>query len=143
MHKAGEWNAVSRAATPTPTQEQFHKDMCSYTVLQPIPMKQFFLFYLLTLAALTISLKAETCLSTQASLIHQDTAKTLGLKGKDVSIAITKIGDKDKTMKTKEYNVQLTCIDTNKHCTVKAIVIHCISDKILAVKTLHLPEVLG
>lgn len=62
-------------------------------------------------------------------------AETLGLKGKEMSTTINKIGDKDKTMKTKEYNVQLTCIDTIKHFTVKAISIHSISDKILAVKT--------
>ncbi|XP_068738317.1 uncharacterized protein [Montipora capricornis] len=46
-------------------------------------------------------------------------------------------------MKTKEYNVQLTCIDNNKRFTVKAIGIHSISDEIPAVKTSHLPEVLG
>lgn len=46
-------------------------------------------------------------------------------------------------MKTKEYNVQLTGIDSNKRFTIKAIGIHSISDKIPAVKTSHLPEVLG
>lgn len=46
-------------------------------------------------------------------------------------------------MKTKEYNVQLTCIDSNKRFTIKAIGIHSISDKVPAVKTSHLPEVLG
>ena len=45
-------------------------------------------------------------------------------------------------MPLKEYNVQLTCIDNNNRFTIKAIGIHSISDKILAVKTLHLPEVL-
>ena len=79
----------------------------------------------------------------QISLIRQDTAETLGLKGKDVSITITKVGGEDETMKTKEYNVQLTCIDSNKRFTIKAIGIHSISDKIPAVKTSHLPEVLG
>ena len=68
---------------------------------------------------------------------------SLGLKGKDVSITITKVGGEDETMKTKEYNVQLTCIDNNKHFTVKAIGIHSISDEIPAVKTSHLPQVLG
>ena len=79
----------------------------------------------------------------QVSLIRQETAETLGLKGKDVSITITKVGGEDETMKTKEYNVQLTCIDNNKRFTVKAIGIHSISDEIPAVKTSHLPEVLG
>lgn len=79
----------------------------------------------------------------QVSLIRQDTAETLGLKGRDVSITITKVGGEDETMKTKEYNVQLTCIDNNKRFTIKAIGIHSISDQIPAVKTSHLPEVLG
>ena len=79
----------------------------------------------------------------QVSLIRQETAETLGLKGKDVSITITKVGGEDEAMKTKEYNVQLTSIDNNKRFTVKAIGIHSISDKIPAVKTSHLPEVLG
>jgi len=55
----------------------------------------------------------------QVSLIRQDTAETLGLKGKDVSITITKVGGEDETMKTKEYNVQLSCIDNNKRFTIK------------------------
>ncbi|XP_068687785.1 uncharacterized protein [Montipora foliosa] len=79
----------------------------------------------------------------QVSLIRQETAETLGLKGKDVSITITKVGGEDETMKTKEYSVQLTCIDNNKRFTVKAIGIHSISDEIRAVKTSNLPEVLG
>ena len=79
----------------------------------------------------------------QVSLIRQETAETLGLKGKDVSITITKVGGEEETMKTKEYNVQLTCIDNNKRFTVKAIGIHSISDEVPAVKTSHLPEVLG
>ena len=79
----------------------------------------------------------------QVSLIQQETAETLGLKGKDVSITITKVDGEDETMKTKEYNVQLTCIDNNKCFTVKAISIQSISDEIPAVKTSHLPEVLG
>ncbi|XP_068747415.1 uncharacterized protein [Montipora capricornis] len=79
----------------------------------------------------------------QVSLIRQETAETLGLKGKDVSITITKVGGEDEAMKTKEYNVQLTCIHNNKRFTVKAIGIHSISDEIPAVKTSHLPEVLG
>ena len=77
----------------------------------------------------------------QESLIRQDTAEILSLKGKDVSITITKVGGEDETIKTKEYNVQLTCID-NKRFTIKAIGIHSISDEIPAVKTSHLPEIL-
>ena len=38
----------------------------------------------------------------QVNLFRQDTSETLGLKGKDVSITITKVGGEDETMKTKE-----------------------------------------
>ncbi|XP_020622981.1 uncharacterized protein LOC110060533 [Orbicella faveolata] len=79
----------------------------------------------------------------QVSLIRQDTAETLGLKGKDVSITITKVGGEEESMKTKEYKIQLTCIDTGKRFTVKAIGIQSISDEIPTVKTSHLPELLG
>ena len=44
-------------------------------------------------------------------------------------------------MKTKEYRVQLICIDDNKRYTVNAIGIDNISDEIP--KTSHLPELLG
>ncbi|XP_022781652.1 uncharacterized protein LOC111322749 [Stylophora pistillata] len=66
-----------------------------------------------------------------------------GAQGKDVSITITKVGGEEETIETKEYNVHLTCIDNNKRFNVKAIGIHSISDEIPAVKTSHLPEVLG
>lgn len=79
----------------------------------------------------------------QVSLIRHDTAETLGLKGKDVSITITKVGGEEESIKTKEYKVQLTCIDTGKRFTVKAIGIQRISDEIPTVKTSHLPELLG
>lgn len=79
----------------------------------------------------------------QVSLIRKETAETLGLKGKDVSVTITKVGGEEETMKTKEYKVQLICIDDNKRYTVKAISIDSISDEIPKVKTSHLPELLG
>ena len=47
----------------------------------------------------------------QISLIRQDTAKIFGLKGKDISITITKVGGEEETMKTKEYKVQVASID--------------------------------
>ena len=80
----------------------------------------------------------------QVSLMRQDTAEILGLKGKDISITITKVDGEEETMETKDYKVQLTSIDDNKRFTVKAIGIHTISDEIPAVKILisHFPELL-
>lgn len=71
----------------------------------------------------------------QISLIKQETAETLGLKGKDASVTITKVGGEEETLKTKEYTIQLTSIDDNKRSTI--------SDEIPPVKTSHLPELLG
>ena len=79
----------------------------------------------------------------QVSLIRQETADTLGLKGKDVSVTVTKVGGEEETMKTKTYRVELICIDDNKRYTVNAIGIDNISDEIPKVKTSHLPELLG
>ena len=70
-------------------------------------------------------------------------ANILGLKGKDVSVTVTKVGDEEETMKTKEYRVQLICVDDNKRYTVNAIGIDNISDEIPKAKTSHLPELLG
>ena len=60
-----------------------------------------------------------------------------------MSITITKVGSEEETMKTKEYKVQLTCIDNNKRFTVQVIGIDSISDEIPTVKTSYLPELLG
>ena len=79
----------------------------------------------------------------EVSLIRQETADTLGLKGKDVSVTVTKVGGEEETMKTKKYRVQLICIDENKRYTVIAIGIDNISDEMPKVKTSHLPELLG
>ena len=79
----------------------------------------------------------------EVSLIRQETGDTLGLKDKDVSVTVTKVGGEEETMKTKKYRVQLICIDENKRYTVSAIVIDNISDEMPKVKTSHLPELLG
>lgn len=79
----------------------------------------------------------------QISLINKETAETLGLKGKDASVTITKVGGEEETLKTKQYTIQLTSIDDNKRFTVKAIDIPTISDEITTVNTSHLPELLG
>ena len=79
----------------------------------------------------------------QISLIRQSTAETLGLKGKDTSVTITKVGGEEETIRTKEYKVQLSSIDNNTRFTVKAIGIPSISDEIGTVKTSHLPEHFG
>ena len=60
----------------------------------------------------------------QISLIKQETAESLGLKGKDASITITKLGGEEETLKTKEYTIKLTSIDDNKSFTVSSRYTH-------------------
>ena len=44
----------------------------------------------------------------QVSLIRKETAATLGLKGKDTSVTITKVGGEEETIKTKVYKVPVS-----------------------------------
>ena len=60
-----------------------------------------------------------------------------------MSVTVTKVSGKEETMKTKEYRVQLICIDDNKRYTINATGIDNITDEIPKVKTSHLPELLG
>lgn len=78
----------------------------------------------------------------QVTLICFDTAESLGLKGKDTSVTIAKVGGEEETIRTKEYRVPVSSIDDRKKYSIKAIGIHSISDEILGVKTSHLPELL-
>ena len=42
------------------------------------------------------------------TIITYEMASKLGLKGKDISISITKVGNKTETFNSKEYNLSLT-----------------------------------
>ena len=79
----------------------------------------------------------------QISLIKQETAGTLGLKGKEASVTISKVGGEEETLKSKQCTEQLTSIDDNKRFTVKASAIPSISDEITTGNTSHFPELLG
>ncbi|XP_068711775.1 uncharacterized protein [Montipora foliosa] len=69
----------------------------------------------------------------QLSLIRMETAESLGLDGKNVSITITKIGGEEEQMKTKEFKVQLTSLVNGRSFVVKAIGIPRISDDIAGI----------
>ena len=70
----------------------------------------------------------------QISLIKQETAESLGLKGKDASITITKVGGEEENVKTKVYKVPVTSLDTRKTYSVTAVGIACISDDVTEIK---------
>ena len=65
----------------------------------------------------------------QISLIRLETAKNLGLEGKNVSITITKVGGEEEDMVTRAYKVQVTSLENQKTFSIKAISIPCISDE--------------
>ena len=50
----------------------------------------------------------------QISLIHSETAHNLGLKGRDISVNITKVGGEEEKISTKVYKVPVTAIDNQK-----------------------------
>ncbi len=70
----------------------------------------------------------------QISLIKQETAENLGLRGKDASITITKVGGQEENVKTKVYKVPVTALDTRKTYSVTAVGIACISDDVTEIK---------
>lgn len=79
----------------------------------------------------------------QLSLIRRETADSLGLKGRDISVNITKVGGAEETIKTKVYKVPIAAIDDKRRHSVKVIGIPCISDEIASIHTLRITECLG
>jgi len=76
----------------------------------------------------------------QKSLIRLETATSLRLEGKSVSITITKVGGEEEEMITKVFNVQVTSLDNKKTFPVKATGIPCISYDIVDIKTKDIIE---
>ena len=76
----------------------------------------------------------------QLSLIRFETAVILGLKGKNVSITITKVGGEEEEMTTKVFKVKVTSLDDQKTFIVQAIGIPCISDDVVDIKTRDIAE---
>ena len=71
----------------------------------------------------------------QLSLIRQNTAESLGLKGENVSITLTKVGGEEEDISTKVYRVQVSAPENNERFVVKAIGIPNISDDIVGIET--------
>ena len=55
----------------------------------------------------------------QVSLIRQETADSLGLKGKEISVTITKVGGQEEEINTNVYNVPVSAIDNRRTYSVK------------------------
>ena len=77
----------------------------------------------------------------QISLIRMETAESLGLEGKNVSITITKVGGEEQEMKTKEFKVQLTSPSNKRGFLIKAVGIPRIGDDVAAITRADVTEV--
>ena len=79
----------------------------------------------------------------QISLIRDETAVSLGLKGKNTSITIKKVGGDEETIATKIYRVPVCTSDWGHTYSVKAIGIAHISDDVTPVQIRPLAKQLG
>ena len=79
----------------------------------------------------------------QVRLIRSDIAELLGLKGRDTSVTISKVGGEDKTIRTKEYRVSVSSADDYKKYSITAIGIPNISDDVAPAPITQITELLG
>lgn len=79
----------------------------------------------------------------QISLIKSETAENLGLKGRDVSVNIAKVGGEEETIRTKSYRVPVRGIEDTKKYSITAIGIPCISQDVKGIQLNSTIEKLG
>ena len=79
----------------------------------------------------------------QISLIQNETTASLGLKGVNTSITITKLGGDEETITTKVYNVPVCTSDWGHTCSMKEIEIVDISDDVTPVQIRPMAKQLG
>ena len=79
----------------------------------------------------------------QISLIREETAAALGLKGNDTAVTLTKVGGEEETIKTKVYKVPVSSIDNTEMFSIKAIGIPRISEEVSAVQLRPIAKLLG
>ena len=82
-------------------------------------------------------------LGAQISLIRTETADSLGLKGRDVSVNIVKVGGEEELIRTKSYKVPVSRIGNWKKYSVTAIGIPCISEDVKGIQTASIIQKLG
>ena len=79
----------------------------------------------------------------QVSLIRSDSAELLGLKGRDTSVTIAKVGGEEETIRTKEYRLSVSSGDDHKKYSITAIGIPNISDDVVPAPITQITELLG
>ena len=76
-------------------------------------------------------------------MICLDTAESLGLEGKNVSITLTKIGGEEEEMKTKEFKVRVMSLENKQSFVIKAVGILQISNNIARITKDDVAEITG
>ena len=76
----------------------------------------------------------------QISLIRNDTADSLHLSGKDITVNIVKVGGDEEVVQTKMYVVKVAGMDETKKHTIKAVGIPCISEEVKGVRLNELAQ---
>ena len=79
----------------------------------------------------------------QISLIKNETASVLGLKGKDVYITIAKVGGDEESIATKEYKVPVSSVMGGQSYSIRAVGIPNISENVAGVNLGKLKAMLG
>ena len=79
----------------------------------------------------------------QISLILNETATMLGLKGKATAITITKVGGQEENIFTKEYHILISPVEDGPTFVVRAVGILTISEEVSAIHLMTLKAHLG
>jgi hypothetical protein len=79
----------------------------------------------------------------QISLVRNDVAQRLKLKGKDISITMVTVGGQEEEIKTKLFTVPIRSMESNSVFTVNAIGIPCISNEITKVEVREMEKYFG
>ena len=79
----------------------------------------------------------------QISLIREETAVALGLKGNETAVTITKVGGEEMTIRTKVYKVRVSSPDNTETFSIKAIGIPRIREEVSAVQLKPIAKLLG
>ena len=77
------------------------------------------------------------------SLIREETAVALGLKGNYTTVTITKVGGEQETMRTKFYKVHVSSPDNTETFSIEAIGIQPMREEVSAVQFKPIGKLLG
>ena len=76
-------------------------------------------------------------------MIKNETAAMLGLKGKEVSITITKVGEEEESISTKKYKVPVSSVDGCSGVSIRAVGIPSINDEVAGLNLTQVKASLG